>query len=382
MPVRVSERLKNLEPYVPGRSREEVARRYGFDPDEIVKLGSNENPLGPSPKAVEAAKRELERIHEYPEPVAPDDLFDAVLEYLKDPPYPAGEPVDAERENVLIGGDGADEIIDLLTRAYVDPGDPVVIPVPTFTQYEICAKACGAEVRRGRFDPDRDFELDEDSVFEVLDGARIVYLCTPNNPTGTTIEERVIRDVAEELRDGVLLLDHAYVEFASEDLTQLALEYDNVLVLRTCSKALGLAGARVGYCVTDASIVRDLLRIKPVFNLTRPSAAAAAAALRDRDYVCETVELVMESREFLEDELSKREGVKVFPSEANYVFVDVSGTGMDSPTFTEEMLKRGVIIRDCSNFVGIEPVYVRVSTGTLEEDRRFLKALDDVLESG
>jgi len=382
LPVRVSERLRELEPYVPGRSREEVARRYGFDPDEIVKLGSNENPLGPSPKAVEAARRELERIHEYPEPVAPDDLFDAVLEYLRDPPYPAGKPVEATRENVLIGGDGADEIIDLLTRAYVDPGDPVVIPVPTFTQYEICAKACGAEVRRGRFDPDRDFELDEDSVFEALDGARVVYLCTPNNPTGTTVEERVVRDVAEELRDGVLLLDHAYVEFASEDLTPLALEYDNVLVLRTCSKALGLAGARVGYCVTDPSIVRDLLRIKPVFSLTRPSAAAAAAALRDVDYVRETVELVVKSREFLEDELRKREGVRVFPSEANYVFVDVSGTGMDSSTFTEEMLKRGVIIRDCSNFAGIDPVYVRVSTGTLEDDRRFLEALDDVLESG
>ncbi len=382
MPVRMSPRLKELEPYVPGKSREEVARRYGLDPDEIVKLGSNENPLGPSPRAVEAAEEELKRLHEYPEPVAPDDLFEAVLEYLADPPYPSGEPVDAGRENVLIGGDGADEIIDLLTRAYVDPGQPVVVPVPTFTQYEICAKACGAEVRRARFDPDRDFELDEDSVFEALDGARVVYLCTPNNPTGTTVKERTVRDVAEELDDGILLLDHAYVEFASQDLTPLALEYDNVLVLRTCSKALGLAGARVGYCVADASIVENLLRIKPVFSLTRPSAAAAAAALRDREYVRETVDLVLKSREFLEEEINERPGVRAYPSEANYVFVDVSGTGMDSPTFTEEMLKRGVIIRDCSNFAGIEPFYVRVSTGTLEDDERFLEALDDVLESG
>ncbi|WP_456435400.1 histidinol-phosphate transaminase [Methanopyrus sp.] len=377
--VRIREAVLNIDPYVPGKSKEEIAREYGIEPDEIVKLGSNENPLGPSPKAVKAAKRELEHLHEYPEPLAPPSLYEAIIDYLADPPYPAGKPVEVTRGHLVVGGDGADEIIDVLTRVLVDPGDPVVIPVPTFSQYGISARACGAEVRKPRFNPERGFELDEDSLFEALDRkVRLVYLCTPNNPTGNRIRERVVRDVVEECR-GVVLIDHAYVEFADHDYTPLALEYDNVLVLRTCSKALGLAGARVGYGIADPELIEHLHRIKPVFSLTRPSAAAAEATFRDRDYVEKSVRLMIESREYLYRELRKLDRLTPFPSEANYLLVDVSDTGMNASEFTVELLKHGVIVRDCSSFEGIEPFYVRVSTGTLEEDRRFIEVVKEVL---
>ncbi|MHC1581332.1 MAG: histidinol-phosphate transaminase [Methanopyraceae archaeon] len=379
--MRVRRHVLELEPYTPGKSKEELAREYGVEPEEIVKLGSNENPLGPSPKAVEAAKRELERLHEYPEAVAPPELFDAIREYLADPPYPAGEPVDVSEDHLIVGGDGADEIIDLLVRVTVDPGDAVLTLAPTFSQYGISTRAAGGEVRHAPLDPERDFRPDEDALFEALDGVRIAFLCTPNNPTGNALPERLVRDVIEEC-PGVVLIDHAYVEFADHDYTPLALEYDNVLVLRTCSKALGLAGARVGYAVADPEIIEHLHRVKPVFSLTRPSAAAAKAALRDREHVRKTVKLVREERDRLLRRINGLPGLRAYPSEANFLFVDVGPAGTDAPTLTEELLKRGVIIRDCSSFEGVdEPRYVRVSVGLPEENDRFLETAREVLES-
>ncbi len=379
--MRIRRHVLRLEPYTPGKSKEELAREYGVEPDEIVKLGSNENPLGPPPRAVEAAERELRRLHEYPEPLAPPELFDAIREYLADPPYPAGEPVDVTEDRLIVGGDGADEIIDLLVRITVDPGDTVLTLAPTFSQYGVSTRAAGGSVRHVPLDPERGFQPDEDRLFEALEDVRIAFLCTPNNPTGNALPERLVRDAIEEC-PGVVLIDHAYVEFADHDYTPLALEYDNVLVLRTCSKALGLAGARVGYAVADPELIEHLRRVKPVFSLTRPSAAAATAALRDREHVRRTVDLVRRERERLRRRINGLPGPRAYPSEANYLFVDVGPAGTDAPTFTEELLRRGVIIRDCSTFEGLdEPRYVRVSVGLPEENDRFVEAAREALES-
>lgn len=361
--------VKSFKSYVPGKSKEEIARNYRINPDDIIKLGSNENPWGCSPKIKDEILKEIPKLHQYPEPVNPV-LMEELSKFT-------GVP----KENIIVGGDGADEIIDAVMRILIDTGDEVIIPIPTFTQYRISAKIYGANVKYAKFDKKNGFKLNVDSVLNnITDRTKIIFLCTPNNPTGNIIDKKDLEKIINST-DALVVIDHAYIEYSKKeyDLTEWALRYDNVLVLRTFSKVFGLAGQRIGYGITSKKIVDYMMRVKPIFSLTRLSQVCAITALRDKEFFNKSKNDGIKSREILYNGLKKFKELKVYPSEANYLLVEIKN-GMTSGEFCEELLKRGVIVRDCKSFEGLDGEYVRVAIGTFEEDERFLDILKEIVE--
>ena len=339
--------MERLKPYVAGRGIGEIAAKYGLPPDEIVKLGSNENPYGPSPRVYEAISSA--RPERYPEPVR---LVEAMAEY-------AG----AAPENVLIGA-GMDGVMDTLTRLFLDPGERTVIFTPTFSYYEILTVTAGAEpvfIPRGP-----DFEVPTD----VPEGIKMIFICSPNNPTGDIIPEEDLRRIVEGT-DAIVFLDEAYAEFSDENFLPLAAEYDNLVVGRTLSKAFGLAGMRLGYAVGPGWIAEEYRRAAPpFFGVTTPSVAAGIAALEDIEYMRRSVEAIRQERARM---------LRLMPqfrlSGGNFLYLE---TKVPSGEVAEKLLARGVIVRDCFSFRGAGDHALRVTVGTPDENDRFLEAYGEV----
>lgn len=354
--MKFREALKSVSPYVPGKSIDEVKREYGLD--KVVKLASNENPYGASPKAVKAFKS-YEDLHIYPEP-DPEDLRQKIGEYVG---------FDAER---IVLGAGIDGVMENIFKLFVDSSDEVVIPIPSFPYYHILTRVCGArDVCIARKE---DFSIDVQAMLDaVSEKTKIVLLCSPNNPTGNIENEEVVREIAESC-NAVVFVDEAYAEFSSKNLLKLA-EYENVVIARTFSKAFGLANLRIGYAIVSEEIRKEYLKVSTPFPLSTPAKLAAMAALDDQEFLRFVVEKTREERRRVSKKLLDM-GVKVYPSEANFILIE---TPLKSAKLAEELLKRGIIVRDCSKFIGCSEHHVRVSIGKKEENDAFLEAMEDVL---
>lgn len=338
--------LGHLKPYVAGKGFGEISRRYGLQPADIIKLGSNENPYGPSPKAREAlAAAAMER---YPEP---EELLAGLSAYTGFP------------EDMILLGAGMDGVMDTLTRIFLDPGDATFIPTPTFSYYEILSIMAAA---RPIFSPrGEQHELAE----AVPEKAKMAFLCSPNNPTGNVMSESQLRAILES-SDAIVFLDEAYVEFSERSLIHLVKEYDNLIVGRTLSKAFGLAGMRLGYALAPGWIAEQYRRAAPPFyGISSASAAAGAAALSDLPFMRRSVERIVSEREKLEREIG------CSASQANFLYLR---TELPSDQFVERFLRQGIIIRDCRSFRGSGEHQVRVTVGTTEENRRFLSAYREI----
>ena len=365
--IRVRDAILGIEPYVPGRSIKEIAKEYNLKENEIVKLGSNENPLGPSPKAVKAVKLETKNMHRYPESGL-DDLKRAIADYSG-----------ASPDQIIVGGDGADEIIDLLGKTFMDPGSEFIVPLPSYMYYEYTLRPYGARPVYAKWDMEEN-TLDTDSVIKSInDRTRLIFLCTPNNPTGGLISEDNIIKILEST-SALVVVDEAYFEFAGISNIKLLEDYENLLILRTFSKAMGLAGMRIGYGISNTRIIDYMHRVKPVFSLTRLSHVAALATLSDKDYIKKSVDFSIKSREYLYSKLQQMDKIRVLKSYANYLLMDVRETGMNAGQLTDELLKRGVIVRDCTSFKGLDEYWIRVSVGTMKENDRFIDALKEIIE--
>ncbi len=358
--------VEELEPYVPGRSIEEIASKYGVDPDRVVKLGSNENPLGPSPKAVEAVKENLNLINQYPESNL-NGLVKKIAEYSGVSP-----------SNVITGGDGADEILDVLGKTFIEPEDEFIVPVPSYMYYEFTLNIHGGAPVFARWDMEKN-TLDVDSVIKALSPkTKLIFLCTPNNPTGGLIDKKDIKTVLEST-DALVVVDEAYFEFSGVNNVELLEDHDNLFILRTFSKVMGLAGMRIGYGISNPQIIEYMYRMKPVFSLTKLSQVAASATLDDKDYIKRSTELSVKSRELLYSEMSKFDNLNLYESKSNYILVGTRKTGMKASKLTEELMKKGFIVRDCTSFRELDEYWIRVSVGTLEEDKKFINALKDII---
>ena len=365
--VRIKNTVKELDPYVPGRSIKEIADKYGLNPDKIIKLGSNENPLGTSPQAVEAVNRESNLMHRYPE----SDLKELTVMVAE---YSGVSP-----SQVILGGDGADEILDVLGKTLIEPGDEFIVPIPSYMYYEFTLKIHGGVPVYASWDLSENV-LNVESVLEsITPRTRIIFLCTPNNPTGALIDKEDIRTILKST-DSLVVVDEAYFEFSGVDNVDLLEEYDNLFILRTFSKILGLAGMRIGYGLSNPQFIEYMKRVKPVFSLTRLSQVAAAASLNDQEYIKRSTTLSIESREYLYEELSRILELDVYKSQANYILVGVRKTGLKSGILSEKLLKRGIIVRDCRSFRGLDDYWIRVSVGTLEEDEKFIYELKQIIE--
>ncbi len=346
----------DLPVYSPGKSPEQVAREYGIA--DCVKMASNENPLGPSPKAVEAMARSLSTVNLYPDPVC-TQLREAIAGKLGLGP-----------ENVLVGH-GADEVFDLLAYAFLERGDEVVLGDPTFSSYELAALTMGARVIRV---PLRDYRQDVESMANAVGPhCKAVFLCSPHNPTGTLVEEEELVYLLNRVVGNCLVvLDEAYIEYVEEDFFWDSLKYleenPNLLIARTFSKVYGLAGLRVGYAICSPSVREILEKVKLPFNVNRIAQVAALAALEDEQHVLRSREANKKGKRqvcAVLDEL----GLEYVPSHANFILVKDPGWG----DLSERLLRQGVIVRD-GTALGV-PGHVRITIGDEAQNERLIAAL-------
>ena len=338
--------LSQLKPYVAGKGFGEISRKYGLAQEDIAKLGSNENPYGPSPGVARAlASISPER---YPEP---EELIAGIASYTGFP------------EEMIIIGAGMDGVMDTLTRLFLEKGDRTFIPTPTFSYYEILTITAGATPYLAPRGPH--FEV----ACDVPSDTKMAFLCSPNNPTGNVTSEEEVRALLEST-EAIVFLDEAYVEFADKSLVWLVEQYDNLIVGRTLSKAFGLAGMRLGYAVAPQWIADQYRRAAPPFyGISCATVAAGVAALSDLPFMRGSVEKIISERQRLQRE------TKAHPSQANFLYLE---TEQDSREFVERFLSQGIIIRDCRSFWGAGEHHVRVTVGTPCENDRFLSAFQEI----
>jgi histidinol-phosphate aminotransferase len=350
--------LEGLDLYEPGLSLEQAARESGLR--EVVKLASNENALGPSPRALEAVRSALVRIHRYPD--GPATALRAAL----------ARGLGVAASQVVIGN-GSTELIDLLARAFLGPEHNAVISEGAFARFGQVVRARNG---RARLVPMRDRTHDLLAMRAAVDeSTRLVYVANPNNPTGTWNRRREVEALLADLPAEVLLvLDEAYFEYADDpdypDGVAWVREGRPVAVLRTFSKVHGLAGLRVGYGIAAPEVVEAVDLVREPFNCNVLGQAAALAALEDRDHVRRTVELNRSERARMAAALRER-GLEVLPSLANFLFVDLA---RDAAAVYRELLGHGVIVRPLRAY-GFETA-LRISIGSPEENGRLLSALD------
>ncbi len=356
---RVKPYIRSLAPYVPGKPIEELERELGIRGS--IKLASNENPLGPSPRAVEAMRKAAAEIHRYP-----DGASFALRTALSKKLGVGGDQ--------LVFGAGADEILELIAKTLIGEGDEVVYAWPSFAMYPIVVQGMGA---KGVAVPlTRDLVHDLDGMLAAITKqTRVVMVCNPNNPTGTSVgAEAFERFVAALPEDVVLAVDEAYYEFVRRpdfpDSLALTRRRPGTVVLRTFSKIYGLAGIRIGYGVCDRELASYLERARHPFNVNRLAEVAAVAALEDEEHVRRTREINAIGARFLATELG-RLGIETWPTDANFI---LARTGAD---IYEALLAQGVIVRPMRGFGLTE--HVRISIGLPEENERFIKTLAAVL---
>ncbi len=361
MKLSIPEYIRSIDPYVPGKPIEELEREYGIR--DSIKLASNENPLGPSPMAIEAILQSVDTLHRYP-----DGAGHRLIRKIAD----ANGVAPAN----IVMGNGSDDIIAILVRALVTPGDRVVVPSPSFLMYDICARAAGAVVDTV---PLKEMVMDLDAMADRVEGrTRLIFVCNPNNPTGTVVTQNEFDRFVDRLPDHVVVVvDEAYIEFARRSdclKSGRPSDLDRPLVtLRTFSKVYGLAGLRVGYGIMPAALAEVLNRVRQPFNVNSIAQAAAVAALDDRTFLEETVDLVHRGLDMLYAALD-RMGLTYFPTETNFFLIDVN---RPADAVFERMLHEGVIIRSMRSYG--YPNYIRINVGRESENRRFIDALSTVL---
>ncbi|HVP67853.1 MAG TPA: histidinol-phosphate transaminase [Anaeromyxobacteraceae bacterium] len=362
MPL-VPPNVESLQPYVPGKPIEEVEREYGVR--DVAKLASNENALGPSPKALAAAREALARMHLYPDGSA-YYLRGAIAERF-------GVPADE-----VVVGNGSNELIELLVRTFVLEGEEVLTSAQSFVAYKLAAQAHGRDLvevpMKGRFHYDL-----AAMATHLSDRTKVVFLANPDNPTGTWFLERELVTFLEAVpRHALVVLDEAYVEFVEapgfQDSLALRRRFPNLVVLRTFSKIYGLAGLRLGYGFARKEVAGFIDRVRAPFNVSLVAQAAGVGALEDREHVERTRELVRRERPFLASALAAL-GATVVPSQGNFLLADFPGRpGKD---LFEALLREGVVVRPLGGY-GF-PTAHRITVGTRPENEKALAALRKVL---
>jgi histidinol-phosphate aminotransferase len=352
----------DLVAYEPGKPIDETARELGMDPALIVKVASNENPLGPSPKAKAAMRDALDEAHIYPDGGG-YRLRGAIA-----------ESVNLGRENVVLGN-GSNEIIELLCHTFLNRQTELIAAEHAFVVYKLMATLFGAKYVEV---PDPGFVHDLDAMADAITpDTRLVFIANPNNPTGTMVDQAAIDRFMARLPEHVIaVFDEAYIEFPASppDTLRYIREGRNVCVLRTFSKIHGLAGLRVGYGLAPAHLAELLQKARQPFNVNAIAQTGALAALSDGGHVAATLKVNREGMAFYENAFRER-GLEFVPSHANFLLVK---TGAGDCVF-RDMLKQGVIVRAMSSYK--LPDWIRISIGTAAQNQRCLEVLDSVLSA-
>lgn len=354
--------LNSLKKYIPGKSIEEVQREYGLA--EVVKLASNENPLGSSPKALAAMHAELAKVNLYPEPTCPDLTRDMAAK-LRLPP------------DSIMFGNGADGILTIIAQAFVNAGDEAIFCPPTFVVYDQVVQVMGGVCVRVPMGADLRHNT-TDILKAVTPRTKLILVCNPNNPTGTIIRQDEADWLVERAPShAIVVFDEAYFDFVEDPNYPDTLNYvrqgRNVVVLRTFSKIYGLAGLRIGYALGTPDLIDIMAKVRESFPVNRVAQAGARAALTDEEFRQQTLAVSKAGKRFLYQRFAEL-GLEYVPTEANFVFVNF---GVDSREVFQRLLRRGVVVRP--GFIWDFNTWARVTIGTQSDNEKFVAALEAVL---
>jgi histidinol-phosphate aminotransferase len=355
------QQILSIKPYTPGKPVEEVERELGIT--DVIKLASNENPLGPAPASIAVMQQMINKVSTYP---------DGNCYYLKN----ALAEVHSLSPAHFIVGNGSDEVIKLIAEAFLDEGEEAIVADPTFSEYDFAVKIMGGSTV---VVPTKNLTHDlEAMAAAVTDKTKLVFVCNPNNPTGTKVGKDEVNQFLDRLPEGVItVFDEAYYEYVTEEDYPQTLDFvhegRDVIVLRTFSKIYGLAGLRIGYGVAKPELIGMLMRVKEPFNVNMLAQAAALAALGDQDHVVRSRQLNDEGKTYLYGEFD-RLGLPYMPTHANFVWVQIKA---DCKEVFGKLLRRGVIVRTGDIFGA--PDVIRVTIGTPPQNKRFIEALTEVL---
>ena len=364
--------VKRLKPCVHGGEVWEIANETGLNVKDLIDFSSSINPLGPSPRALEAIKNSFEQLPLYPDSNS-TSLREAIACHFNG----------INKDNVIVGN-GSTELIYLFAQVFLKKGDIAVVPAPTFGEYANAAARSGSKVKQVKMS--RDFQIEPNVFKRKMEGSKVVFLCNPNNPTSMLIPHETLVELLEKAREEnvVVFLDEDFIEFVDNEnqnsFVNTVDKYPNLFILRTFTKFYGLTGLRVGYGIADEETIEVFSRVKMPWNVNSLAQAAAMAALADKDYSRKTMEVVRSERKFLSDELSHVKGFRVFPAHSNFIFLDIRESGCTAARLREKMVKYGILVRDCSSFAGLDSYYVRVAVRTRQENERLLEAFRKVLK--
>lgn len=362
--MKFNETLDGIKVYEAGKPIELVVREFGIDPKDVVKLASNENPNGTSPKVVEAVKEFASKMCLYPD----DSYFE-----LKDA---ICAKYGVESKNVIFGA-GSDQVLEFATKAKLKENDTVLMNKVTFAMYEIYSKLCGAKIERteGLLHNTQQFKTTYDKLRPA-----IVFICVPNNPLGECLTKAEVYDILSHIdKDCLAIVDCAYMEYASYKDSNVSIEpkeliekFPNALYLGTFSKAYGLGGMRVGYGIGEESLIKALYKVRPPFNVANLSAKAALEALKDEDFVNMSIKQNFDEMKRYE-EFAIKKGIKTIDSYTN--FITYFFENASSKELADKLLRRGVIVRDLTSYAlnGI-----RITIGTKTQNDRFFDEFEKV----
>ncbi len=363
--MRFNKVLENIKTYEAGKPIELVVREFGINPEDVVKLASNENPIGTSPRVAEVIRKNADKAHLYPD----DSMFE-----LK---AALAEKFDVQDDNIIIGA-GSDQVLEFISRALLNENESVLMSAVTFAMYEIYARQMGAKIVRT---PSFEHKADEFIAAYKEHKPKIVYICTPNNPTGdATAKEEIVRIIEAVESDTLVVVDGAYMEYAAAKDPKYAiapkdlLGYENVIYLGTFSKAYGLGGMRVGYGIAQNSLIKELYKMRPPFNITTLSLAAAIEAAGDNAFVETSITLHQEQIVRYEA-FAQTYGFDYIDSYTNFITYLFPDT-MDSTEISDALLRRGVIIRNLASY-GMNAV--RITVGTAHQNDIFFKHFAEVI---
>jgi len=360
--------ILNCPIYKGGKAIETIREQYGLE--RITKLASNENPLPTSPMVMQALQEAISGLNRYPLN-SDEPLRNALTEYI-------GRGVTPD---MFISGNGGCDVLLLIARGFLNEGDEAIICPPTFPMYELTIKQMGATTVYAPRNDDFSYNI-ENVLTAVTDKTRLIYLCSPNNPTGSLLLQSQLDELLANLPDNIAVVaDEVYWQFNTDanmaDSLPAVLAEKNVIILHSFSKVFGLAGLRLGYGIAKPEIVDYLTREKMPFHINQLTMVAALAALQDNDPVQKTIDLIVTERERLYALLQAMEGVTVWPSQANFLLMKAE---MDGKQLAQRMMEHGMIIRELSGFY--MPGYLRVSMGMPEENDLFVELLEKIMGHG
>ncbi len=369
----VRDNIKNLKPCIHGAEVLAAANESGLKPQEILDFSSSVNPLGPSKKALESIKSAFSKIESYPDSNS-NELRQVIASHFNG----------ISKDNIVMGN-GSTELMYLFAETFLKKGEKALIPAPTFGEYEAAVRKTGESPKFFRLNSN--LQIDAEAFKYEMAGVKLVFLCNPNNPTSKLIPKETLSEILENAlaQDVLVFLDEDFLEFVEDErsrtLINSIVKYPNLFVLRSFTKIFGLTGLRVGYGIGAKEIIDVLLCAKIPWNVNCLAQAAAVTAFNDNDHLRVTRELIKKEKAWLQKELRKFAAFNFSPPDANFFFIDIQNAGLTANALKHRMLKQGILIRDCSSFVGLNEFYIRVAVKTHEENMRLIEAFKHSLST-